>query len=741
MADTEQMTGTLEHVVFHNDKNGYTVADFDVDDEMVTAVGHLDAPQVGTTLELTGFWTEHPVYGEQFQITQYRVAVPTTEAGLIRYLSSGMLPGIGEKTARDIVSTFGDKTLDVLDNDPEQLLKIHGIGQKTYERMMTAYNEQRDERKVLMALQEYGISSKIALKLYEVYGENTVSVVLDNPYKLIRDVRGVGFKVADQLAARLGFDEKNEKRIRAGVLQSLQDCYTQGNTYMTEDELIENSEKFLGVPEDDIRAAISDLAFSGGVHIDEMDGTLVYYPMGLYEAEDSTALAVTELASAAFAGQTVNLDEAIADYERINRITLDDTQKTAIRTAIEQGMAIITGGPGTGKTTIINAVLTILKDMGLTIALAAPTGRAAKRMTETTGENAQTIHRLLVYEYGSDEDAPSFKQNEDNPLDIDALIIDEASMIDIVLMSSLLAAIRPGTRVILVGDADQLPSVGPGNVLHDLIESGIVATVRLGQIYRQSNRSMISTNAKAINEGIVPHIDNHSDFVFIKNAAAEKVERTILDLVGRRLPKHFGKNIIGNIQVISPVKKGRTGVIHLNERLQAILNPPAVDKAERVMGTVVFREGDRVMQIKNDYDLEWEDAYETGKGVYNGDIGHITAIDDDDKTLTVDFTDGRTAVYDFDKLGELQHAFAMTVHKSQGSEFPVVIMPMVGGPPMFLNRKLLYTAVTRAKKLIVLVGRFDQFVRMIRADDARSRKTGLVARIHFYEDMTAGRRA
>lgn len=738
MAAGQQIAGTLEHVVFHNDNNGYTVADFDVDGEMVTAVGGIDAPQTGAYYELTGSYTTHAVYGEQFKIANYRVSVPTTRTGLIRYLSSGLLPGIGEKTAKEIVAAFGDDTLDVLDHEPERLLSIRGIGKKTYANMMQAYNAQRDVRRVLTALSEYGISSTVALKLYDVYGEDTVSVLLDDPYQIIGRVRGVGFKTADAIGERLGFDATSEKRIRAGILQSLHNCYNRGNTYMTEAELISESEKFLDVPQDDIRMAIADLAFAGGVHIDERGGELIYYPMGLYEAEESTALAVARLAAVSRDAPSLDIDAAIADYERGDRIAMDATQKQAVRTACEQGIAVITGGPGTGKTTIINAILTIFKTMGLTFALAAPTGRAAKRMAETTGEEAATIHRLLAYDYSEDDDTPHFVHDEDNPLTVDALIIDEASMIDIVLMAALTAAIRPATRLILVGDADQLPSVGPGNVLHDLIASGMVPTVRLGRIYRQSERSMISTNAKAINEGVVPRINNQSDFVFIREHDTDVVEQTIIDLVERRLPAHFGERVRGKIQVISPMKKGQTGVINLNERLQAVLNPPADSKAEHLTRTTLLREGDRVMQIRNNYMLKWEDVFETGEGVYNGDIGTVTVIDADSKTITVDFTDGRTAVYDFEQANELTHAFAMTVHKSQGSEFPIVIMPMVGGPPTFLNRKLLYTAVTRAKELIVLVGREDRFVRMIHADDATERKTGLVARLHFYRDMNIG---
>lgn len=734
----DRLKGSLEHIVFHNEKNGYTVADFDVDGEMVTVVGTMESPKMGIFLAMEGIWREHPTYGHQFQMENYRIDLPTSEEGLVRYLSSGLLPGIGEKIALEIVQTFGDKTMDVLDHHPKALLSVHGIGKKTLARMMAAYEEQREVRNVLMELQEYGISSRTALKLYAVYHEATVGVLLEDPYRIVKDVRGIGFKVADQLAVRLGFETTSEKRVRAGVVQSLRECYARGNTYMTEEELFESSERFLGVPREAIEMAMADLVLSGGMHADEIDGQTVYYPMGLYEAEDHTALVITQLvAGSGEAPQKsgVDLDRAVSDYEQAMQIKLDAVQADAVRTAIAQGVAIITGGPGTGKTTIINGILTILKGMQQSVLLAAPTGRAAKRMTETTGEAAKTIHRLLEYTYSDDETFSSFERNEDNPLEADALIVDEASMIDITLMDSLLSAIKIGTRLILVGDADQLPSVGPGNVLSDLIESGAVPVVRLEHIYRQSEKSMISVNARAINDGIVPEIDNHSDFVFMRKSSQEDIAQTILDLMQWRLRDNLGIESDRDVQVISPIKKGIIGVAHLNQQLQAVLNPPGPDKNERTLGPIVFREGDKVMQVRNNYQLRWEDreAVDEGEGIYNGDIGQIMHISTQAKVVTVRFSDGKWVHYDFEQLDELTHAFAMTVHKSQGSEFPVVIMPMVGGSPMFLNRKLLYTGVTRAKRMIILVGNFDHFVRMIRAGSSRERRTGLKARIACYE--------
>lgn len=733
----ETLKGSMENIIFRNDQNGYTVADFDVDGELTTVVGSFDAPQTGVLYVMRGVWVEHPVYGPQFQMQDYSIEMPSSREGLIRYLSSGILPGVGEKKARDIVEHFGDETLDILDNHPDRLLEIKGIGRKTLDTMMEDYQEQREIREVLIELKEYGISTAYALKLYNVYGDRTLPILLDDPYRAARDVRGIGFKAADMIAAKLGVDRDSPARIEAGLVQSLRVCYSRGNTYMTHDELISESQQILGVPTDLIEEQLSDLMMSGMVQIDEIGGEKVYYPLGLFEAEDNTALSMVRLCRSEFSAGDVDIDAIIRDYEKSEEINLDDIQHQAIRTAVESGAAIITGGPGTGKTTIINGVLRVLKAMGMKVRLAAPTGRAAKRMAETTGEEAQTIHRLLEYTYSEDETLPSFDRNEGNPIEADAVIIDEASMVDIVLMNSLLSAMTPGMRLILVGDADQLPSVGPGNVLSDLIDSGLIRVIRLTHIYRQSERSMISLNAHRINEGEIPDIDNHSDFVFMRRSDQMGIRKTIIELIQHRLKDAFDIDPLRDIQVISPMKKGTVGVIEMNREIQKILNPPDVDKEEKNIGSVVFREGDKVMQIRNNYQMHWEDAYgpQTGEGVYNGDIGLIRSIDIDEKQLTVQFTDDKIAKYEFDQLDELTHAFAMTVHKSQGSEFPVVIMPMIGGPPSFLNRKLLYTGVTRAKKMIILVGGFNHFVRMINSDRGSERRTALVERIKMYEEM------
>lgn len=733
----ETLRGTAVHIIFHNERNGYTVADFDIEGQLVTAVGFFDELQEGEYLKLTGFWKEHQSYGEQFQVESYAMDLPTSEEGIIRYLSSGLLPGIGEKTAIEIVNHFGASALDVLDHDPDRLGEVKGIGKKTVEKIKEVYTEQKEIREVMIKIQEYGISSAYAMKLYKTYQSKTVQVLLDNPYHIIQDVRGIGFKIADQIAGQLGFDPENPKRILAGITFCLQQCYSRGNTYMREQELIQSASELLGVPEEAVGFQLQELTLTGEIKLEWIEDEPAYYPMALFEAEDNAALSMVRLAAAAFEVRTADIPAMLKDYEQEMCISLDERQAQAITTAIENGIVIITGGPGTGKTTIINGIVKLFKQMGMTTVLAAPTGRAAKRITETTGEPAQTIHRLLEYDYSGDDDFPSFSRNEENPLEADAIIVDESSMIDIVLLNSLLEAIRPGTRLILVGDADQLPSVGPGNVLQDLIESDVVKVVRLDRIYRQSEKSMISVNAHAINEGLMPEIDNHSDFMFIRKMDPDVVLETILDLAAWRIPEKKGFDAMKDIQVISPVKKGKLGVIALNKALQEVLNPPERYKNEKVSGTVVFREGDKVMQIKNNYKLVWEDLHgiESGEGVYNGDIGTIIRIDHEEKTLDVRFMDDKQVVYEFDQLDELTHAFAMTVHKSQGSEFPVVIMPMVGGPPMFLNRKLLYTAVTRAKKMLMLIGPQNYFYRMVKSGAVNDRRTALKQRIKMYSEL------
>jgi len=730
----ETIKGTVEHIVFRNSSNGYTVAHFDIEGNMVTVVGNFEELNQGEYLKLTGFWIEHKNYGDQFSMKSYAMEIPTSTEGITRYLSSGILPGIGEKTAKAIVSRFGEETLDILDNHPDRLGEIKGIGKKILAGIKEVYSEQKEVRQVMIQIQDYGISANWAMKLYKTYKSDTISILLNQPYQMIEDIRGIGFKIADQIAAQLGFETNSPGRILAGIKFCLGECYNRGNTFMTEAELTKTSARILGVNSDDITYQLGELVLMGGIIQETVRDERVYYPRNLFEAEDNAALAMARISKGLYEIPHVNIEEKIKKYEREMSITLDDKQREAIAAAMDHGVIIITGGPGTGKTTIINGIVRIFEEIGLKTVLAAPTGRAAKRITETTGHEAKTIHRLLEYEFSQNEDFPSFSKDEANPLEVDAIIVDESSMIDILLMDSLLMAIQPGTRLIMVGDADQLPSVGPGNVLKDVIESEAVKVLELDRIYRQSEESMISVNAFEINQGHMPVINNESDFLFLNKNDSDKLLRDILELVTHRIPNAKGFKSIQDIQVISPIKKGKVGVINLNKELQAVLNPPDGNRAQREFGMVIYREGDKVMQIKNNYHLKWADAngFEEGEGIYNGDIGILETVDEENKTFTILFNDGKRVHYNFDQMDEITHAYAMTVHKSQGSEFPVVVMPIVGGPPLFLNRKLLYTAVTRAKKLLILMGSSYVFNQMIKSGDTQERQTALRERIIDY---------
>ena len=734
----ELINGTIERIIFRNDENNYSVISFENDDGLFTGVGIINSPYIGEILKLSGEWTNHPRFGTQFKFESYEIALPKTKAQIMAYLSSGILPGVRQKTAKALVDMFGEEVLEVMDHEPERLLQVPGIGKKTLLRIVTAREEQRELSEVLLALQQYDISTSIGLKLFKVYSDQTVSVLLNDPYVTIKDVRGVGFQMADQFAEKLGVEKTHPKRIRAGIVQGLRGCYAAGDTYMFERDLIAESVKLLGVSEELVNDQLSEVVLDGMAQQAEVNDQTAYFPMNLYTAEDELAMRLVSLSRHRFSNIDLDFDKEINRYEKNMGIILDECQKNAVQTAVSGSVVVITGGPGTGKTTIINAILQMMQSMKLDVMLTAPTGRAAKRMTETTGKEAKTIHRLLEYDYqDEDSDFLSFQRNEDRPLDGDCLIVDEASMIDTMLMYSLLSALRPGTRLVLVGDADQLPSVEPGNVLSDLIESDSVPVIRLDTIHRQSEKSMISLNARSINRGEVPFIDNHSDFVFIRKSSHSEISQEIRSLIRGRLKASFGIDPIKDVQVIAPFKKGEVGVIALNASIQEVLNPPDDRKAEKQFGSVVFREGDKVMQIRNNYKMEWESTIteERGKGIYNGDIGLIDDIDDEREQITVHFTDERIARYDFSQHDELMHAFAITVHKSQGSEFPFVIMPMISGYPDFLNRKLLYTAVTRAKRMIVLVGDYAAFVRMIHSDKSNNRKTDLIGRIKEYEAM------
>lgn len=733
------ITGSIYHIIFRNPESGYTVAEFALQDDdatgepvLITVTGTFGDVREGEQMTLEGDWKQHAVYGEQFCVCAFTQALPQSRKALINYLSSGVLPGVGEQMAAQLADRYGHKIFDVLEKSPRELLKIKGIGPKTLDKMLAGYRKEADRRGVMLRLQEYDIAPGIAAKLYERYKEETVEKLLRDPYGVLGALKGVGFVRADALARRLGCGHDDEKRVAAGIAWALQACYRKGHTYLPQAELIREAAVLLTVEEAAVEHALDAAVFSGRVKRERVDGENVYYPAELFQAESDAALATARLACAPVEKNTADTQALLRGVETDLGFALDPCQREAIEAACTSPLTVITGGPGTGKTTIITGILKLFAEQHIACALAAPTGRAAQRMTQATGEEAKTIHRLLEYDFVPGQTGLSFKRDHKNPLDAQAVIIDESSMIDIQLYAALLDAVAAGTRLIFVGDADQLPSVGPGNVLADLIASGAAKTVRLKDIHRQENGSRISTNAHAINEGVVPEIDNHSDFMLINKNSEDVALATIIEMVAERMPRAFGYDRMQDIQVICPLKKGTLGTNTLNTELQKALNPPGPDKRERASGGVVFREGDKIMQVRNNYNLKWENPHTglDGQGVYNGDIGIIRSIRDD--CLSVCFSDGRIGWYPFDQLDELSHAYAITVHKSQGSEFAAVVMPLVHGYSLFMNRRLLYTGVTRAKKTMILTGRSRYFSEMIHNDLHDRRNTALKARIEAY---------
>lgn len=728
----DKISGYIENIIYHNEFNNFTVMDLDAGGKMVTVTGNFPAMNQGEFITVKGVWSEHPNFGLQMKAHSFQMEIPESLEGMEKYLASGLITGIGAKKARLLVERFGEDVLDIIRYSPHRLTEVEGIGTKTAQRISESFNEHREVMDIIMFLGEYGISSSLAMKAYKAYGENTVSVIRENPYRLIRDVRGIGFKIADEMAMHMGMEEESPFRIMAGIKHLLQKCYGDGNMYMEEGELQSRVQEMLGIDRETALDNLQELTLQGEIKLVDLDGQRVYYTLPLYMAEESVAQRIVEIAGYSYENQIINVDSIMEAFERDNGILLDEVQKEAIRASIEHGVVIITGGPGTGKTTIIKCILEIFHQLDYEIALAAPTGRAAKRMKETTGFDAKTIHRMLEYGYSENEEEQTFDRNEENPLEADIVVVDEASMIDILLMHHLLQAISLGTRLILVGDVNQLPSVGPGNVLKDFMESGSVPMVRLEKIFRQAQESMIVVNAHRINDGEMPLANNKDkDFYFIQCASGEKIRQTILDISTHRLKNYNGYDFFEDIQIITPIKKGPTGIYEMNRLLQANLNPPDPMKTERTFTSTLFREGDKVMQTKNNYNMEWRDlnTQEEGQGIFNGDIGRIREIRLDDKVVVVDFDDDREVVYTFDQMDEVILAYAITVHKSQGSEFPVVVMPVFRGPRMLLNRNLIYTAVTRGKEMVILVGHKSFLQAMVANNQTILRKTGLKQRI------------
>lgn len=731
----EKITGYIDHIIFRNEDNGYTVFQLNNEEGELTCVGKFSYIGEGEFLELEGEYTMHPSYGMQLQVTNHRIKEPEDRESIERYLGSGAVKGIGPALAGKIVAKFGEDTFRIMEEEPERLAEIKGISERKAREICVQVEEKKDLRQAMIYLQKYGISIHLAVKIYQKYGLGTYSVLEENPYKLADDIEGVGFRTADEIASRIGIHTDSDFRIQSGIFYTLLQSVQEGHVYLEENVLSERAAQLLEVELKDIEKYLMDLAMTKKVVLKQDGEKVRVYPAQYYYMEMNTARMLKEL--------NINYDEPddlirrrIDKLEEETESTLDEQQKRAVAEAVKHGMFILTGGPGTGKTTTINAMIRYFLSEGMDIRLAAPTGRAAKRMTETTGYEAQTIHRLLEVSGSPEESSKGgFGRNQDNPLETDVVIIDEMSMVDLALMHALLSSVVPGTRVIFVGDRNQLPSVGPGKVLQDLIESHAFPVMMLTRIFRQAQESDIVVNAHRINAGEEVRLDNKSrDFFFLKRQDADVIISVILTLIQKKLPRYV-KAKMTDIQVLAPMKKGLLGVERLNRILQQYLNPPSVKKQEKEYGERLFRVGDKVMQTKNNYQLEWEIAtkyglvVDKGVGVFNGDIGIVTAIHTYDETVEVEFDEKRKVKYPFKMLDELELAYAITIHKSQGSEYPAVVIPLLAGPRQLYCRNLLYTAVTRAKKCVTLVGNETVFREMIQNVDEQKRNTSLAERI------------
>ena len=741
---SESITGYIDHIIFRNEDNGYTVMVLKgvSEEDELTCVGSFPVVTQGASVELEGNFTQHPVYGKQFQAVRLTEKMPEDALAMERYLGSGAIKGIGAALAGRIVRHFGDDTFQIVENEPERLSEVKGISEKKAREIAMQIAEKSDMRKAMMFLQKYGISLNLGAKIYQKYGDSVYSVLQENPYRLADDISGVGFKIADEIAYRIGIHTDSDYRIKSGMVYTLLQATGEGHVYLPKDELFQRAAELLGVDSSYMEKHLVDLAMDRKIVQKEQGDQILIYPAQYYYLELNTARMLRELDIFCPEDEKI-VERRIVQIEKETGTVLDEMQKKAVQEAAGHGLLILTGGPGTGKTTTINAIIRYFEGEGAEIRLAAPTGRAAKRMTEATGYEAQTIHRLLELSGMPEDDREGqpihFERNAANHLETDVMIIDEMSMVDIHLIHSLLMAVTAGTRLILVGDENQLPSVGPGNVLRDIIRSGQFPVVELKKIFRQASESDIVVNAHKINKGEQVEINNKSrDFFFLKRYDADIIIRVVIALIQEKLPKYVEAKPF-EIQVLTPMRKGLLGVERLNQILQRYLNPPDASKKEKEIGQGLFREGDKVMQVRNNYQLEWEIRgrygipIEKGVGVFNGDTGIIKTINEFAETAEVEFEDGRWAEYSFKQLDELELAYAVTIHKSQGSEYPAVIIPLLSGPRMLMNRNLLYTAVTRARKCVTVVGSEETFRDMIRNEKQQRRYSSLDQRIQETE--------
>lgn len=734
-----ELQGIIEDIIYRNESNGYTVGKLYTSDGSITIVGTVHYIQRDQAVLLSGEWIYHDRFGEQFQFGTIETIMPTTTKGIENYLGSGLIPHIGPKTAKRIVEKFGEKSLDIIQYYPERLLEIEGIGKKKLKVIMESYDEQREVREVMVALQEFNITPGQSMKIFKEYGSETLKVIRENPYRIAEDIHGMGFRTADEIAEKVGLEKNSPYRLQAGLKYTLMAAAGEGHCYLPERELLDKASRLLLVPAEDLSDPMTALLLLKSFHVVDNKGERLVYYMPYHMAENTVAKALVELSLGEQDEIVTDVNKALDVIENQQEFSFGRKQREAVESVLENGVTVITGGPGTGKTTIINAIITLMEAEKKEILLAAPTGRAAKRITETTGREARTIHRLLEISY--QDESLQFNKNEEEPLDADIIIVDEVSMVDILLMNQLVKAIEPGTRLVLVGDVDQLPSVGAGNVLKDIIDSKVINVVTLDEIFRQGEESMIIVNAHLVNKGEKPLLNvKDKDFFFMSVETGPAVRDTIVQLCRERLPEFYGLDPIRDIQVLSPMRKGDTGVAALNKALQSCLNPQSRDKSEKSMGEELFREGDKVMQIRNNYKAAWKverngRVFEEGEGVFNGDFGYISQIDTEEGVLSVVFDDMREVEYQFTQLDELRLAYATTIHKSQGSEFPAVVIPVFSGPPMLLTRNLLYTAITRARDLVVLVGQVRYLDMMIKNNLIARRYSSLDLKIREYHHL------
>ncbi len=746
-----RLEGYIEHVIYHNE-NGYTVFVLMSEEQEITCVGSFSSLSEGEYLELEGAYKVHPMYGEQFQVESFKSLAPKDMLAMERYLGSGAVKGVGAALAARIVRRFKEDTFRIIEEEPERLAEVKGISEKKAREIAVQVEEKRELHQAMLFLQQYGVTTGLAVKIYQKYGQSIYEKIKKNPYQLADDIEGVGFCTADEIARRVGIHQDSDYRVRSGILYTLQQAAGEGHTCLPGERLKDQAMELLEVPRETVEKHLMDLyverklvrrmlpdpAYTG-MREDEQREIPFFYGAGYYHTELNVAAMLCAL-NQPMEELDRRAEEKMRRVEDYSRIHLEEEQRKAMAEAVKNGLLIITGGPGTGKTTTINTIIRYFEAENLEILLAAPTGRAAKRMTEATGYEARTIHRMLELSGSPDQggNRAVFQRDADNPLEADVVIIDEMSMVDLYLMQALLKAILPGTRLILVGDVNQLPSVGPGNVLRDVIGSGVFPVVRLSRIFRQAAQSDIIVNAHKINQGERVALNNKSrDFFFLERQDPTVVARVVLALVQEKLPRYVEAKPF-DIQVLTPMRKGALGVEQLNIILQRYLNPQSPDKEEREHGNGLFREGDKVMQIRNNYQMEWEVrnryglAVDKGLGIFNGDMGLIRQINTFAETMQVEFDEGRLVTYDFKQLDELELAYAITIHKSQGSEYPAVVIPLLGGPRMLMNRNLLYTAVTRARSCVTLVGSKEAFENMVGNESEQKRYSGLARTIESY---------